>query len=466
VKFAKAPCLLGVSWLFLAAPAKANGAFPEVSQLVADPSDRTHLILRSNFGLLTTNDTGQNWDLICEAGIGYQNIEPPVALLDDGTTIAALASGIAQADARSCNFTLASGANAYIADVSRIPGSNGHAVAVSSDLTAYVAQVWQSSDSGATWTALGTPLTNLNAATLDVAADDANIVYVSGSSQDDAPNGVLARSADGGQTWTTYTVPGTNKVSAPYIGAVSPSDHQTVYVRLSGTPGQLYVTHDGGAHFELALSFNGPFDGFALSPDERFTLASGRSDGVWRADTSTLAFEHLSCAKIRSLSWSESGLFASADEFEAGFLVGQSSNQGLTFDPLLHLSCLRGPLDCAASTSVGSVCPEAWPAISEQLGTDCASAGSFVPSTQCRDAGAPDSDASSSTDAGDGEPPSTITSLQRNALRPHGGCSCRIDSTARTPASWLWLIPLGLCGARHLRRKKPVVTQDRTRRVA
>ncbi|HEY4104696.1 MAG TPA: hypothetical protein VGM44_12435, partial [Polyangiaceae bacterium] len=320
MKFVCGACLLGFSWLFFATRAQANGAFPEVSQLVADPHDRSHLILRSNFGVLTTNDNGQDWDLICEGGIGYQNIEPPVALLDDGTTIAALATGIAQGDSRSCNFTLASGANAYIADVSRIPGSSGHAVAVSSDLTAFVSQVWQSNDSGATWTTLGTPLTKLNAATLDVAADDANVVYVSGSTQDDAPNGVLSRSEDGGQTWTNYVVPGTNKVSAPYIAAVSASDHQTVYVRLSGTPGQLYVTHDGGAHFALVLSFNGPFDGFALSPDERFALASGRIDGVWRADTSSLTFEHLSCAKIRCLSWSASGLFACADEFEAGFL--------------------------------------------------------------------------------------------------------------------------------------------------
>jgi hypothetical protein len=70
--------------------ALANGAFPAVSQLLADPSDDQHLVLRSNFGLLISHDRGKNWDLLCEAGVGYQNLEPAIALLADGSTIAAL----------------------------------------------------------------------------------------------------------------------------------------------------------------------------------------------------------------------------------------------------------------------------------------------------------------------------------------------------------------------------------------
>jgi MYXO-CTERM domain-containing protein len=224
--------------LLFVGTARANGAFPEVNQLLADPSDATRLVLRSNFGLLTTRDNGQNWDLVCEGGIGYQNIEPPIALLDDGSTIAALSTGIAHGDPSACNFSVASGVTSYIADVSRVPGVPAHAIAVAVDLTTDISQIWQSTDDGATWSTFGVPIADMNASTLDVAADDPNVVYVSGTAQTGTLHGVLARTADGGQTWTQYAVPLASKVSAPYIAALSALDHQVVYPTSdAATPG-------------------------------------------------------------------------------------------------------------------------------------------------------------------------------------------------------------------------------------
>ncbi|HEY5373320.1 MAG TPA: hypothetical protein VIK01_06515 [Polyangiaceae bacterium] len=56
------PCAKRLALLaaLLAPAAHANGAFPAVSQLVADPSAPAHLVLRSNFGLLSTRDGGAN----------------------------------------------------------------------------------------------------------------------------------------------------------------------------------------------------------------------------------------------------------------------------------------------------------------------------------------------------------------------------------------------------------------------
>ncbi len=118
---------------------QANGAFPAVSQLVADPSDPTHLVLRSNFGLLITHDRGESWDLVCEAGLGYQNIEPAIAVLSDGTTIAGLPNGIAHGSTE-CAFASAEGIHEYVADVARVPGTAGRAVAVSVDIDRGVSQ--------------------------------------------------------------------------------------------------------------------------------------------------------------------------------------------------------------------------------------------------------------------------------------------------------------------------------------
>jgi photosystem II stability/assembly factor-like uncharacterized protein len=438
--------------LLVSAHARANGAFPQVSQLVADPSDSAHLVLRSNFGLLTTRDRGQSWDLVCEAGLGYQNIEPPIAVLADGTTIVALPDGIARGSTSECEFGLATGVAAYVADVARVPNAPQQAVAVSVDIDASTSRVWHSVDAGESWAALGSELADLNAATLEVAGS-ANNVYVSGVSQADAVQGVLAHSVDGGQTWLRYDVPGVSKVSAPYIAAVA--DANTVYVRLSGSPGHLLVTHDGGIHFDAALDFAGPLDGFALSPDGKLALAAGRVDGVWRAPTNRLAFERLSCAHLRCLSWTSSGLFACADEFQAGFLVGESSDFGASFQARLHLSCVRGPLACDSGSSVARACNAAWPAISEQLGTDCEAAGAFMPSTQCPNAGSGANGGSGGGDAGGddtgifepmaGAPPAT-------AAAPRGGNSCAVSALRCGAGDWLWAI--ATLSALALRRRR------------
>jgi hypothetical protein len=199
------------------------------------------------------------------------------------------------------------------------------------------------------------------------------------------------------------------------------------------------------------LNFEGPFDGFALSPDGSLALASGRSDGVWRASTQSLQFEQLSCAKLRCLSWSAAGLFACADEFEAGFLVGESTDSGLSFAPSLHLSCVRGPLSCATDSSVGGVCPAAWPAISEQLGTDCSSAGSFTPGTVCSTGS--DDDSAGNADAGAGN------ARDAALYSPHGGCSLGPAPALAQP--WLAVLGLSLAFARRHARH---ITRDARRR--
>jgi photosystem II stability/assembly factor-like uncharacterized protein len=414
-----------------------NGAFPAVSQLVGDPSDRAHLVLRSNFGLLITHDRGLNWDLVCEAGLGYQDIEPAIALLADGTTIAALPNGIAHGTTE-CAFGLARGISAYVADVARMPDTPGAAVAVSVQIDEGVSQVWRTLDGGQSWAPWGAALNELNAATLDIAGDNAGTLYVSGVSQSNTVKGVLARSSDGGQSWTRFDVPGVNKVSAPYIAAIAADDADTLYVRLSGSPGRLLVTHDGGAHWSAALDFAGPLDGFALSPDGRYALASGRADGVWRASTAELAFERISCSKLRCLSWTNAGLFACADEFQAGFLVGESLDSGFTFEPKLHLSCVRGPLSCASESPVARACDAGWPALSEVLGTDCANAG-FTPRDDCSGSSPPDAGAG----AGSGSAGAST------GTRPATGCSL----SAPGRAGWLGLVSLAALVCAMARRR-------------
>src|SRR6188768_1715559 len=147
-----------VLWLH-ASSVHANGAFPAVSQLLADPADSAHLVLRSNFGLLLSHDHAQTWDWVCEAGVGYQNVEPAIAVLDDGTTIAALPNGVAHG-ATECAFELSSGVTGYVADVARVPGAaeGVGAVAVSVDIDGGISRVFRSVDSGRSFAPYGRAL--------------------------------------------------------------------------------------------------------------------------------------------------------------------------------------------------------------------------------------------------------------------------------------------------------------------
>jgi hypothetical protein len=434
--------------LLCASSARANGAFPEVSQLVADPTDKAHLVLRSNFGLLTTHDQGQNWDLVCEAGVGYVDIDPPIAVLADGTTIAGLPTGIARSSNAECEFALGSGLTAYVADVTRVPDAALQAAAVSVDSDSSSSQVWRTLDDGRSWSAWGTPLSGVYAATLDVASDAQHTIYVSGVVEQGSVSGVLARSADGGQSWKRFDVPGVSNVSEPYIAAIASNDSDTVYVRLSGSPGHLLVTHDGGQHFDTLLDFAGPMDGFALSPDGQFALAAGRVDGVWRAPTASPRFARLSCAPLRCLSWTESGLFACADELEAGFVIGKSADSGRSFQPLLHLPCVRGPLACDGESSVAQACSDAWPMISEQLGTDCIAAGISTPTTDCSSGGS----------AGAlGDPAGAAGTPASPDVRPDGAAACSFRAPPRTRHEWLTALAaalaLGLVRVRNAKRR-------------
>lgn len=442
VRVGKTALLLG---LLCASTARANGAFPAVSQLVADPADPAHLVLRSNFGLLVTQDRGKSWDWVCEASVGYADIEPPIALLADGTTIVGLPTGIARSSAAECDFSAGSGIAAYVADVTRVPNAAGQAAAVSVD-GAGSSQVWHTLDGGQSWSAWGNPLSGVYGATLDMAADPAQTLYVSGVVEAGAVSGVLARSTDRGQSWASFDVPGVNNVSAPYIAAVSASDANTVFVRLSGAPGHLLVTHDGGQHFVSLLDFAGPIEGFALSPDGRFALAAGPVDGVWRASTATLRFERLPCAHVRCLSWSEGGLFACADEDQAGFVVGESEDSGLSFQPRLHLPCVRGPLACGSESSVARACSTAWPMLLEQLGTVCPAAGAPTPSADCANGGSADANA---------EPPSGESGTSAG-LRPGGTSGCTLSTRSGGP----WQLLAVLVTAFALTRRRRARSAD------
>ena len=457
--------------------AHANGAFPLANQLLANPSDATELVMRGNFGLVVSRDGGESWGWLCEKGMGYENIEPPMAVLESGVVLLALSTGISRSDASWCDFGLASGISASVVDLSIERATPEAAVALSLDLETMVSQVWESTDDGQSWSALGDAFPDFEATTLDVAATDSDRIYVSGRSVPGG-KGTLLRSDDHGASWTSFEIPSLI-ASLPYIAALHPDDPDTVYVRRNGSPGTLWVTRDGGESFTMALRLNGPMKAFALSPDGNTALAGNLSDGLHRADTESLSFERIACAGVQCLSWNEDGLFSCGDLLVNGYLIGKSTDTGETFDSVLLPSCLTGPLECGDTTST-AMCAADWPTVRMNLSpTECADDPGAIPvSTACFQTGGaggaggmttgPDSAGSAGDDAGaGGDAGAGVTTTAGAAgelsssggmppaseepLLPGGGCSCALGS--RREDSWICILLAAGALRRRARRR-------------
>ncbi|HWP06217.1 MAG TPA: MYXO-CTERM sorting domain-containing protein [Polyangiaceae bacterium] len=414
-----------------------------MSQLLADPDAPDHLYLRSTFGLLVTRDQGATWDFLCEEGMGYRDVEPPMAILPGGTILLALPEGVSRSDPSGCDFSRADGIGETVVDLARVPSEPKSAVAVS--LSGAVSTLWASTDEGRSFAAVGKPIDGLIATTVDVATTDADRIYLSGL---DGTQGVLLRSGDRGETFKSFPVPNTTTGRRPYIAAVDATDENTVYVRLVGVQGELQVTRDGGKSFETLLDTTLAVKGFAVSPDGSTVLASNDFDGTFRASTSDYAFERISCGGHACLSWSDAGLFGCGDDMVDGYIVGRSEDDGTSFTRLLAMPCVRGPLECDPSTSIGAACPAAWTTVSAQLGvSECESRASRAqpaPYTGCFAEGG-SGDTTGGPSGGSGGSGGT-NSAGRSSFAPEAGpglptkpgCDCRAgNASPARAAGWL-----------------------------
>lgn len=440
--------------LLITEGARANGALPAVSQLLSDPTAPDHLYLRATFGLLMTRDQGATWDWLCEEGMGYKDVEPPMAILPGGTILLALPEGVSRGDPSGCDFRPSEGIDETVVDLARVPSEPESAIAVS--LSGAVSTLWSSTDAGRSFAPVGKPIEGLIATTVDAAASNAKVVYVSGL---DGTQGVLLRSRDRGATFDSFPVPNTTTGRRPYIAAVDPEDEDTVYVRLVGVQGELQVTRDGGKSFATLLDTTLAVKGFALSPDGSTLLASNDFDGTFRASTSDYAFERIACGGHACLSWNDAGLFGCGDDMLDGYIIGRSNDEGASFTGLLDMKCVRGPLACDTATSVGAACPAAWTTVSAQLQTDqCAPREQPAPYTGCFDDGGSPGTSGSASGGGSGGTGSAgrdaagASGTRTDTPPTSGSCGCRIGGEPLPRGPWSLVLSAPWVARRRRRR--------------
>jgi hypothetical protein len=423
-------------------PAVANGRFPAAGQVVVDPSNPTHLLVRTTYGLTVSSDGGARWSWICEPAIGYGGTEDPMmAITADGSIIAGIFEGLSASHDQGCQWDFAQGGlkDRYVIDLSTERANPKNAVLLISNSVGgsmFLTQLWETKDNAATWTVAGVDMpADFLGLTLDAAPSDPSRVYVSGRYGKPGYDGAIERTNDRGKTWQKLLIPGSNDLALPYIGGIDPQNPDVVYVRLDANKtDQLVVTKDGGTTWKNIFTSTGNLLGFAISPDGSTIAVGGDTDGLWTAPSSTLEFTQVSKISTRCLTWTTAGLYACADQFVDGFAVGVSANQGKTFTPVMHLQRLCGPLAFGAATTNGMMCPDLWGATQLSIGG--------VPCEGSTGAG---------VTAGTG---ATATSSSSTGSSSSGGSDsgCAVSAPARTAGA---VIPaLALAGAALARRRR------------
>jgi hypothetical protein len=382
--------LVGVVLTAVPGPALANGRYPLSQQLVSDPSNTSAFYLRATYGIIASRDAGASWWWICESGVGYDSGEDPMmGIFADGTVMAAAHSGLYVTHDGGCAWNTAPDlGDLYVRDVA-LDATKSVAfavtIAVEEDAT-YDSVVWRSSDSAATWTALGPSIAkSLNPATIDVAPSDASRLYVSGADftvldagVSNAP-GMLLRSRDGGATWEQRRIPGSSQGSTPYIAAVHPTNPDVLYVRVRGewdgiNPVQsaLLYTTDAGDTWKELFRRNADMLGFALSKDGSSVLV-GMGDtrdvlrpvdksvlGLYRATAPGFVFDRPYANQVACLAYVGDSLYVCGSQESSRFELGVSSDDGTTITPVFEYGSVKGPLECPKGSPEKAICEPLW----------------------------------------------------------------------------------------------------------
>lgn len=346
------------------AAARGDGAFP-AGQGVLVPSDRPQeLILVTNFGVVLSEDAGATWSWSCEQdanalGTLYQLGPQPRRRL-----FAVANQQVVYSDDQTCSWQIAGGllTGQAVTDVFPDPTNADRVVAIG--VANGVGSVFESQDGGATF---GTTLYQAAAGeiieSVEIARSAPGVVYVSLIDQNEQPK--LARTSDSGVTWTVNDLAADLGTGQVRIIAVDPDDADTVLLRWSSpSSGEaLAVTHDGGATAAAALSIPHYFTSFARLTDGSLVLSAvvavspATSAGLFVSHDGAATFEENDAVPgVVALAQRDGVLYAATDNFGDGYALGASSDQGVTWQPIVRfdqigsiMACLQTNPQCQAS---------------------------------------------------------------------------------------------------------------------
>lgn len=364
--------LTAVAATLHAAPASANGRYPESNGFFFSKTDPDLIVLRVTFGLIVSRDRGNTWDWICEYSVGLAGVEDPMfTLTPGGTWIGSTFQGLTVSRDQGCSFAYEQGAlkDRVFIDVTTTAADPSQVVVFSSSYDGMLSDggivfkstLFETKDDGRSYRELPAAFdANLLSQTVDVAPSDPDRFYVTTvrSPGQESRTTQLLVSRDHATTFEEHDVPVVDTERALFIAAVDPTNPDRVYLRTSNAvdrPSRLIVTDDAGLTYRTVFTSKGLLMGFALSPDGSKVWVGGPLDGVHMASTTDFAFQQRSNIEVQCLVHQSDGLWACSTE-RVGFIAGLSKDDGATFEPKLRFCEIRGPLACPEGTSTHLEC--------------------------------------------------------------------------------------------------------------
>jgi hypothetical protein len=434
--------------LCYAAPASANGRFPESNHFFFSDKDPNLVLERTTFGVLVSHDKGKTFQWVCEPAMGLTGSEDTMlAIGPSGAIVGTTFQGLTRSQDQACSWALVpETGNQVFIDLTQNPNDETNIIAFASNfkgvdagVTTFTSQLWESKDEGKTFAKLGQPLDDLVLTyTVDVTKTDPNRIYVTGTRKTNpTPTGGLFVSPDHGTSWVEITVPLVDAERSLWIAAVDPTNANRVYLRTSNAsntgPDRLILVEleadagvDAGAATQrLIFTATGALRGFALNADGTKAYVGGPKDGVKVASTSDFAWQTRANIQVQCLAVTADGLWACSNE-QTGFIAGLSKDDGATFQPLIHFCDIQGPLTCGPTTGVTNQCTSIWPGQRQALG--------------CID----DGGAGGTDDGGPGSSSGDATPLSSSGSK----CSADVRGASMTSAlPWGALVPGALVAA-------------------
>jgi hypothetical protein len=369
-------CSVTAAALLFGASAAANGRFPAAQFVTLTPDVRGERIaLRTTFGLAVSDDAGASWRWLCEELFDYGASGPPWdprLAWARGPQATSLLVGLSDGLTRSSDFCAATrvpeAARDFTGDVTVAP--DGVALWVSSNGTG-ANRVLASRDGGATFEARGALPEGFLPETLEATGADGARVYVSGVTVEPR-RPALYRSDDGGRSFTELPFDALGGRDA-FVSGVVVGRPDVVFIRSSlpedvdsGVSGTLLLRSvDGGRSFREVARTAGPMFGFALSADGSRVWFGGSDprDPLRRSTDGGDTFATVSSVRALCLRWHPSGLYACAPYVTSPFALGRSTDEGVSFAPLLRFESLAGPASCAPGTRGAGLCTPRWPVV-------------------------------------------------------------------------------------------------------
>jgi len=440
-----------------ASSAYANGAFPSSGQILVDPGDPSTIWVRTTYGFARTSDGGTTFQLVCEEAMGYSSgFHPTAAISPTGALFMGVSDGLVVGRGDTCSFERAPELEgSFVVDVSIDP--NGRAIALVAPPDAGRARVFVSTDDLATWQQLGDVLPEkITPLTLDAAATNPDVVYVSALADGPSGLGLLITTEDGGATWSSQLIPGSDSQVRPFIAAVDPLLQERVYVRLTGIPGRLLMSEDYGASFDLVLQTdNGLLQAFRLVSDGSMAYFGGVIDGLKTFEFATSEVTDVTSIAARCVTLHDDDIFACADVAFDGYSAARSTDGGATFQPFLVNQCIEGIIPCDEGLAVHDLCEPAWPAIEAALGAqgDCDGVGGSGAGVGSSGTGGTNQGAA--PPMGGSTPTGSAATGAGGAASDSedGGCACILGrGTARASPAWIalaLLLAARRCARRH-----------------